>query len=74
MHAAGCYLLQSLRSCVSEVILAIDSQLSKQEDLQKKKVWLFDLLSDFIIWSYFDFIIKYILWSPLHDVHTKLWT
>lgn len=31
-------LLQGLRTCVSEVIQAIDSQLSKQEDLQKKKV------------------------------------
>lgn len=31
-------LLQSLRSCVSEVIQAIDDQMSKQEDLQKKKV------------------------------------
>lgn len=38
MNVSHCYLLQSLRSCVSEVIQAIDSQLSKQEDLQKKKV------------------------------------
>lgn len=29
---------QSLRACVSEVIQAIDDQLFKQEDLQKKKV------------------------------------
>lgn len=35
---ACCWLLQSLRSCVSEVIQAIDNQLSKQDDLQKKKV------------------------------------
>uniref|UniRef100_A0A8D0AM02 Conserved oligomeric Golgi complex subunit 2 n=1 Tax=Sander lucioperca TaxID=283035 RepID=A0A8D0AM02_SANLU len=40
--------VMSLRSCVSEVIKAIDNQLTKQEDLQKKKVWLF-VLSDFII-------------------------
>nr|XP_020454095.1 conserved oligomeric Golgi complex subunit 2 isoform X1 [Monopterus albus] len=30
--------VMSLRSCVNEVIQAIDNQLSKQEDLQKKKV------------------------------------
>lgn len=48
MHVSDSYLLQSLRSCVSEVIKAIDNQLTKQEDLQKKKVWLF-VLSDFII-------------------------
>lgn len=35
---ACCWLFQSLRSCVSEVIQAIDNQLSKQDDLQKKKV------------------------------------
>lgn len=34
----------SLRSCVSEVIQAIDSQLSKQEDLQKKKVCVLRLI------------------------------
>lgn len=34
---------------MSEVIQAIDSQLSKQDDLQKKKVWLLVLLSDLII-------------------------
>lgn len=33
------FLLQSFRSCVSEIIQAIDNQLSKQEDIQKKKVW-----------------------------------
>ncbi len=38
MDGFGCYSLQSLRSCVSEVIQAIENQLSKQEDLQKKKV------------------------------------
>lgn len=34
---------------MSEVIQAIDGQLSKQDDLQKKKVWLLVLLSDLII-------------------------
>ena len=34
---------------MSEVIQAIDSQLSKQDDLQKKKVWLLVLLSDLVI-------------------------
>ncbi|XP_077585572.1 conserved oligomeric Golgi complex subunit 2 isoform X1 [Stigmatopora nigra] len=34
----------SLRSCVSVVIQAIDSQLSKQEDLQKKKVCVMRLI------------------------------
>ncbi|TMS04286.1 Conserved oligomeric Golgi complex subunit 2 [Larimichthys crocea] len=36
--------VMSLRSCVSEVIQAIDSQLSKQEDLQKKKVCVLRLI------------------------------
>ena len=49
MHVPGFGLLQSLRSCVSEVIQAIDNQLSKQEDLQKKKVWLIFLLSDHFV-------------------------
>ncbi|XP_029030731.1 conserved oligomeric Golgi complex subunit 2 [Betta splendens] len=34
----------SLRSCVSEVIQAIDNQLSKQDDLQKKKVSVLRLI------------------------------
>uniref|UniRef100_A0AAQ5YKU3 Conserved oligomeric Golgi complex subunit 2 n=1 Tax=Amphiprion ocellaris TaxID=80972 RepID=A0AAQ5YKU3_AMPOC len=42
--------VMSLRSCVSEVIQAIDNQLSKQEDLQKKKVWLLLLMSDFMLY------------------------
>uniref|UniRef100_A0A3P8SAX8 Conserved oligomeric Golgi complex subunit 2 n=1 Tax=Amphiprion percula TaxID=161767 RepID=A0A3P8SAX8_AMPPE len=36
--------VMSLRSCVSEVIQAIDNQLSKQEDLQKKKVCVLRLI------------------------------
>ncbi|XP_054653943.1 conserved oligomeric Golgi complex subunit 2 isoform X1 [Dunckerocampus dactyliophorus] len=36
--------VMSLRSCVSEVINAIDTQLSKQEDLQKKKVCVLRLI------------------------------
>lgn len=40
-------LFQSLRSCVSEVIQAIDNQLFKHEDLQKKKVWPLVFLCDF---------------------------
>ncbi|XP_061692846.1 conserved oligomeric Golgi complex subunit 2 [Syngnathoides biaculeatus] len=36
--------VMSLRSCVSEVIQAIDVQLSKQEDLQKKKVCVLRLI------------------------------
>uniref|UniRef100_A0A3Q3DKH5 Conserved oligomeric Golgi complex subunit 2 n=1 Tax=Hippocampus comes TaxID=109280 RepID=A0A3Q3DKH5_HIPCM len=36
--------VMSLRSCVSEVIQAIDLQLSKQEDLQKKKVCVLRLI------------------------------
>ncbi|XP_060895964.1 conserved oligomeric Golgi complex subunit 2 [Labrus mixtus] len=36
--------VMSLRSCVSEVIEAIDSQLSKQDDLQKKKVYVLRLI------------------------------
>ncbi|XP_036980635.1 conserved oligomeric Golgi complex subunit 2 [Acanthopagrus latus] len=36
--------VMSLRSCVSEVIQAIDSQLSKQDDLQKKKVCVLRLI------------------------------
>uniref|UniRef100_A0A8C6U0G1 Conserved oligomeric Golgi complex subunit 2 n=1 Tax=Neogobius melanostomus TaxID=47308 RepID=A0A8C6U0G1_9GOBI len=36
--------IQSLRSCVSEVIQAIDNQLSKQEDLQNKKVCVLRLI------------------------------
>ncbi|XP_047208155.1 conserved oligomeric Golgi complex subunit 2 [Girardinichthys multiradiatus] len=36
--------IMSLRSCVSEVIQAIDNQLSKQEDLQKKKVCVLRLI------------------------------
>ncbi|KAM9808571.1 conserved oligomeric Golgi complex subunit 2 [Syngnathus typhle] len=36
--------VMSLRSCVSEVIQAIDAQLSKQEDLQKKKVCVLRLI------------------------------
>ncbi|KAM3605827.1 uncharacterized protein V6R79_005444 [Siganus canaliculatus] len=36
--------VMSLRSCVSEVIQAIDHQLSKQEDLQKKKVCVLRLI------------------------------
>ena len=57
MHVPGFGLLQSLRSCVSEVIQAIDNQLSKQEDLQKKKVWLITSLSDFIILSNFGYML-----------------
>uniref|UniRef100_A0A8D0DCY7 Conserved oligomeric Golgi complex subunit 2 n=1 Tax=Sander lucioperca TaxID=283035 RepID=A0A8D0DCY7_SANLU len=36
--------VMSLRSCVSEVIKAIDNQLTKQEDLQKKKVCVLRLI------------------------------
>uniref|UniRef100_A0A4W6DLZ1 Conserved oligomeric Golgi complex subunit 2 n=1 Tax=Lates calcarifer TaxID=8187 RepID=A0A4W6DLZ1_LATCA len=36
--------VMSLRLCVSEVIQAIDNQLSKQEDLQKKKVCVLRLI------------------------------
>ncbi|KAF6736933.1 Conserved oligomeric Golgi complex subunit 2 [Oryzias melastigma] len=36
--------VMSLRSCVSEVIQAIDNQLSKQDDLQKKKVCVLRLI------------------------------
>ncbi|XP_077351310.1 conserved oligomeric Golgi complex subunit 2 isoform X2 [Festucalex cinctus] len=36
--------VMSLRSCVSEVIQAIEAQLSKQEDLQKKKVCILRLI------------------------------
>ncbi|KAL6102014.1 cog2 [Pungitius sinensis] len=36
--------VMSLRSCVSEVIQAIDNQLAKQEDLQKKKVCVLRLI------------------------------
>ncbi|XP_057704590.1 conserved oligomeric Golgi complex subunit 2 [Corythoichthys intestinalis] len=36
--------VMSLRSCVSVVIQSIDSQLSKQEDLQKKKVCVMRLI------------------------------
>uniref|UniRef100_A0A7N6BK88 Conserved oligomeric Golgi complex subunit 2 n=1 Tax=Anabas testudineus TaxID=64144 RepID=A0A7N6BK88_ANATE len=36
--------VMSLRSCVSEVIQAIDKQLSKQDDLQKKKVCVLRLI------------------------------
>lgn len=36
--------VMSLRSCVSEVIQAIDNQLTKQEDLQKKKVCVLRLI------------------------------
>uniref|UniRef100_A0A8D3BC60 Conserved oligomeric Golgi complex subunit 2 n=1 Tax=Scophthalmus maximus TaxID=52904 RepID=A0A8D3BC60_SCOMX len=36
--------VMSLRSCVTEVIQAIDNQLSKQEDLQKKKVCVLRLI------------------------------
>uniref|UniRef100_A0A669BX05 Conserved oligomeric Golgi complex subunit 2 n=1 Tax=Oreochromis niloticus TaxID=8128 RepID=A0A669BX05_ORENI len=36
--------VMSLRSCVSEVIQAIDNQLSKHEDLQKKKVCVMRLI------------------------------
>eukprot|EP00064_Thunnus_orientalis_P012935 superscaffoldBa00002042_g12971 len=36
--------VMSLRSCVSEVIQSIDNQLSKQEDLQKKKVCVLRLI------------------------------
>lgn len=36
--------VMSLRSCVSEVIQAIDSQLSKHDDLQKKKVYVLRLI------------------------------
>uniref|UniRef100_A0A8C6WT47 Conserved oligomeric Golgi complex subunit 2 n=1 Tax=Neogobius melanostomus TaxID=47308 RepID=A0A8C6WT47_9GOBI len=36
--------VMSLRSCVSEVIQAIDNQLSKQEDLQNKKVCVLRLI------------------------------
>ncbi|XP_061601551.1 conserved oligomeric Golgi complex subunit 2 [Cololabis saira] len=36
--------VMSLRSCVSEVIQAIDNRLSKQEDLQKKKVCVLRLI------------------------------
>jgi len=47
------YLFQSLRSCVSEVIQAIDNQLFKQEVLQNKKVWvLFNTLHSVVIISY----------------------
>ncbi|KAF0027089.1 hypothetical protein F2P81_019830 [Scophthalmus maximus] len=36
--------VMSLRSCVTEVIQAIDNQLSKREDLQKKKVCVLRLI------------------------------
>uniref|UniRef100_A0A8C3G9R8 Conserved oligomeric Golgi complex subunit 2 n=1 Tax=Cyclopterus lumpus TaxID=8103 RepID=A0A8C3G9R8_CYCLU len=36
--------VMSLRSCVSEVVQAIDNQLAKQEDLQKKKVYVLRLI------------------------------
>uniref|UniRef100_A0A7N8XA95 Conserved oligomeric Golgi complex subunit 2 n=1 Tax=Mastacembelus armatus TaxID=205130 RepID=A0A7N8XA95_9TELE len=36
--------VMSLQSCVNEVIQAIDNQLSKQEDLQKKKVCVLRLI------------------------------
>ncbi|XP_056147814.1 conserved oligomeric Golgi complex subunit 2 [Lampris incognitus] len=36
--------VMSLRSCVNEVIQAIDNQLSKQDDLQKKKVCVLRLI------------------------------
>ncbi|XP_034040757.1 conserved oligomeric Golgi complex subunit 2 [Thalassophryne amazonica] len=36
--------VMSLRACVSEVIQAIDNQLSKQDDLQKKKVCVLRLI------------------------------
>lgn len=67
MHIADCCLLQSLRLCVSEVIQAIDNQLSKQEDLQKKKVWFPIFLSIDIILSHFLYTIKYVLHSPLQS-------
>lgn len=52
-YACWC-LLQSLRLCVSEVIQAIDNQLSKQEDLQKKKVCCFPRYLNFmIVWPFY---------------------
>lgn len=36
--------VMSFRSCVSEIIQAIDNQLSKQEDIQKKKVCVLRLI------------------------------
>lgn len=38
------WLAQSLRSSVNEVIQAIDTQLAKQDDIQKKKVWFWFII------------------------------